>query len=104
MAAGQCCHGHTTPTTTNPSVFSPSQPLLNAHTLRAGFSLFSGWIWYREDSAGVAAAWTAAVMTLGFAAGAAYVVVALRRSRGDARVLWLGATKAALAGDGPFLQ
>ena len=37
--------------------------------LYTGFALFSGWIWYREKSAAVAAAWSLGMVCLGFAAG-----------------------------------
>ena len=37
--------------------------------LYTGFTLFSGWIWFRERTALAAAAWTVAMMCLGFAAG-----------------------------------
>ncbi len=37
--------------------------------LYTGFSLFSGWIWFREAHSGTALGWTVAMMCLGFAAG-----------------------------------
>jgi hypothetical protein len=65
--------------------------------LYVGFSLFSGWIWFRERSSAVAAAWTVAMMCLGFAAGSAYALLALRASRGDWARFWLGARACAAA-------
>ena len=59
--------------------------------LYVGFTLFSGWIWYREQRSGVAVAWTAAMMGLGFFAGSLYVLVALRSAGGDWTRFWLGA-------------
>ena len=62
--------------------------------LYLGFSLFSAWIWFREGSKAVAAAWTLAMMTLGFAAGGLYAALALReaeRSPGGWATFWLGA-------------
>lgn len=59
--------------------------------LYTGFTLFSGWIVYREKSLPVAAIWTVAMMGLGFCAGSLYVFLALRASRGDWRRFWLGA-------------
>jgi hypothetical protein len=59
--------------------------------LYTGFTLFSCWIVYRERSLGVAAAWTLAMMGLGFFAGSVYALLALRASQGDWRRFWLGA-------------
>ena len=59
--------------------------------LYVGFSLFSGWIWFREQNTVVAVAWTCAMMCLGFAAGSVYVLLALRQCRGDWTRFWMGA-------------
>jgi hypothetical protein len=58
--------------------------------LYTGFTLFSGWIIYREKSLPVAILWTVAMMTLGFFAGSLYAFLALRASGGDWRKFWLG--------------
>lgn len=58
--------------------------------LYTGFTLFSGWIIYREKSLAVAILWTAAMMTLGFFAGSLYAFIALQTSGGDWRKFWLG--------------
>ena len=58
--------------------------------LYTGFTLFSGWIIYREKSLPVAILWTIAMMTLGFFAGALYAFLALQSSGGDWRKFWLG--------------
>ncbi len=58
--------------------------------LYTGFTLFSGWIIYREKSLPVAILWTIAMMTLGFFAGSLYAFVALQNSGNDWRKFWLG--------------
>lgn len=58
--------------------------------LYAGFTLFSGWIIYREKSLPVAILWTVAMMTLGFFAGSLYAFIALQVSGDDWRKFWLG--------------
>jgi len=58
--------------------------------LYTGFSLFSGWIIYREKSVLAAILWTVAMMTLGFFAGSLYAYLALQSSGGDWRKFWLG--------------
>ena len=58
--------------------------------LYTGFTLFSGWIIYREKSLPVALVWTVAMMTLGFFAGSLYAFLALQTSGGDWRKFWLG--------------
>src|SRR5512133_3661794 len=58
--------------------------------LYTGFTLFSGWIIYREKSLPVAILWTIAMMTLGFFAGSLYVFLALQNSGNDWRKFWLG--------------
>jgi uncharacterized protein with PQ loop repeat len=51
--------------------------------LYAGFSLFSCWIVYREQSIGRSIIWTFLMMVLGFWAGALYTLIALNQSNGD---------------------
>ena len=58
--------------------------------LYTGFTLFSGWIIYREKSLPISIVWTIAMMTLGFFAGALYAFLALQTSGGDWRKFWLG--------------
>ena len=58
--------------------------------LYTGFTLFSGWIIYREKSLSVAIVWTIAMMTLGFFAGSLYAFIALQTSGDDWRKFWLG--------------
>ncbi|NCP87054.1 MAG: hypothetical protein CO094_06565 [Anaerolineae bacterium CG_4_9_14_3_um_filter_57_17] len=58
--------------------------------LYTGFTLFSGWIIYREKSLPVAILWTIAMMTLGFFAGSLYAFLTLQISGGDWRKFWLG--------------
>jgi len=58
--------------------------------LYVGFTLFSGWIIYREASVVRTVAWIVAVMVLGFFAASLYALLALRSSSGDWRRFWLG--------------
>jgi hypothetical protein len=58
--------------------------------LYVGFTLFSGWIVYRERSPGRAALWVILMMVLGFLTASLYVFLALRASDGDWRRFWLG--------------
>jgi len=58
--------------------------------LYTGFTLFSGWIIYREKSLPVAIVWTIAMLTLGFFAGSLYAFIALQTSNNDWRKFWMG--------------
>jgi len=58
--------------------------------LYVGFTLFSGWIIYRENALLPALIWVILMMVLGFWAGALYTFLALQRSRGDWKRFWLG--------------
>lgn len=65
--------------------------------LYVGFALFSCWIVFRERSPVPSVIWVVLMMVLGFWAGALYVLLALRSSRGDWKRFWLG--KRAQVGD-----
>ena len=58
--------------------------------LYTGFTLFSGWIVYREKSLWRSVVWVVLMMTLGFFTGALYALIALQGSGGDWRKFWLG--------------
>jgi hypothetical protein len=58
--------------------------------LYVGFTLFSGWIVYREKSVVAAAVWVVLMMILGFWTGSLYTLVALLTSKGDWKRFWLG--------------
>ena len=58
--------------------------------LYVGFTLFSGWIIYREKSLPRSIVWIVFVMVLGFFAASLYTLIALRSSRGDWNRFWLG--------------
>ena len=58
--------------------------------LYTGFTLFSLWIFYREEKLLAAILWTVAMMTLGFFAGALYSFIALQKSGGDWQKFWMG--------------
>jgi hypothetical protein len=58
--------------------------------LYVGFSLFSGWIVFREKAFVPALIWVILMMVLGFWAGALYTFLALQASGGDWRRFWYG--------------
>jgi hypothetical protein len=58
--------------------------------LYVGFTLFSGWIVYREQSLLRTVIWILLMMSLGFLAGCVYTFVALQTSGGDWKRFWLG--------------
>ncbi len=58
--------------------------------LYVGFTLFSGWIIYREKSLWRSVVWVALMMVLGFFTASLYTLIALQRSGGDWRRFWLG--------------
>jgi hypothetical protein len=58
--------------------------------LYTGFTLFSGWIIYREKSLAVAVVWVVLMMGLGFFTGSLYTFLALQNSKGDWRKFFLG--------------
>jgi hypothetical protein len=58
--------------------------------LYVGFTLFSGWIVYREQSWLARIIWVVLMMTLGNWTAALYVFLALQKSGGDWKRFWLG--------------
>ncbi len=58
--------------------------------LYVGFALFSGWIVYRERSAGRSVIWVLLMMILGFWTASLYTLIALQTSGGDWRRFWTG--------------
>ena len=58
--------------------------------LYVGFTLFSGWIVYREMSWPRSIVWVLLMMTLGFFAASLYALIALYRCDGDWRRFWMG--------------
>jgi hypothetical protein len=58
--------------------------------LYVGFTLFSGWILYREGWTLKAGVWVVLMMVLGFFTGALYTFLALQSSGGDWNKFWLG--------------
>ena len=58
--------------------------------LYVGFTLFSGWIVYREKSWLARIVWVALMMTLGNWTAALYVFIALQQSGGDWNKFFLG--------------
>jgi len=58
--------------------------------LYVGFTLFSGWIVYREGLGIRALIWVILIMGLGFWIGSLYALIALQSSKGDWRRFWMG--------------
>lgn len=61
--------------------------------LYVGFVLFSMWIAFRERNILVMVLWIAAIMILGFFAGALYIFIHLVQSKGDMLQFFLGDRK-----------
>jgi hypothetical protein len=58
--------------------------------LYVGFTLFSGWIIYRERSLVRSIVWVILMMVLGSFTASLYALIALITSRGDWERFWLG--------------
>ncbi len=58
--------------------------------LYVGFTLFSGWIVYREKSLVRSIVWVVLMMVLGFFTASLYVLIALQTSDGDWQRFWMG--------------
>jgi hypothetical protein len=58
--------------------------------LYVGFTLFSGWIIYREKSPVRSIVWVILMMVLGSFTASLYALIALITSRGDWERFWLG--------------
>jgi hypothetical protein len=58
--------------------------------LYVGFTLFSGWIVYREKNVFRSVFWIVLMMVLGFFTASVYTLVALQTSGGDWQRFWLG--------------
>ncbi len=64
--------------------------------LYTGFVLFSLWIILRESNLFITILWVAAMMILGFFAGAVYVFVVAIQSKGDWATFFMGSRKSLL--------
>ena len=64
--------------------------LVSLVDLYVGFSLFSIWIWFREENKLYGLIWIVAMMILGFFTGSLYVLYAIIQSKGDKSVLFFG--------------
>jgi hypothetical protein len=58
--------------------------------LYVGFTLFSGWIVYREKSVVRSIIWVVLMMVLGFWTASLYTLIALQTSEGDWQRFWMG--------------
>lgn len=55
-----------------------------------GFFFFIGWIVYRESCPGIILAWSVAILLGGNVVSGLYAVVTLIRSKGDAKLFFMG--------------
>ena len=55
-----------------------------------GFTIFSGWVIYREGSFVRALVWVVLIMVLGFFIASLYALLALQTSGGDWQRFWMG--------------
>ena len=58
--------------------------------LYTGFTLFSGWIIFREKSFLRSSIWVILMMVLGFFTASLYVLMAAYQSNGDWKTFWMG--------------
>jgi cyanate permease len=58
--------------------------------LYVGFTVFSAWIWFRENNSLNATAWTVCMMTTGWLGGCVYVLLCLRKFEGDWACFFMG--------------
>jgi len=58
--------------------------------LYVGFTLFSAWIVYREQSWLRSLVWVILMMVLGFFTASLYTLIALQKSKGDWQKFWMG--------------
>lgn len=58
--------------------------------LYTGFTIFSGWIVYREKSILRSLIWVVLMMGLGFFTASLYVLLSLNTSGGDWKKFWMG--------------
>jgi len=58
--------------------------------LYTGFTLFSAWIVYREESKALSIIWVFLMMILGFFTASLYILITLVRSKGDWKIFWMG--------------
>ena len=58
--------------------------------LYVGFTLFSGWIIYRERSFVRSLVWVVLMMVMGFFTASLYTLIALQTSEGDWGRFWMG--------------
>ena len=55
-----------------------------------GFFLFIGWVCYRESCPGIILFWSVAILLGGNVVSGLYAVIALVRSKGDAKLFFMG--------------
>jgi hypothetical protein len=55
-----------------------------------GFFFFIGWIWYRECCPGMTLMWAIAICVGGNVVAGIYAIIALYKSKGDAKVFFMG--------------
>jgi hypothetical protein len=55
-----------------------------------GFFFFIGWVWYRECCPGIKLGWAVAILLGGNVVAGIYAIIALHKSKGDAKVFFMG--------------
>jgi hypothetical protein len=58
-----------------------------------GFLFFIGWIWYRECCLGMTLIWAIAICVGGNVVAGIYAIIALHKSKGDAKAFFMGEEK-----------
>ena len=68
--------------------------VVSLYDVYVGFFFFIGWIWYRECCLGAKLLWAVGILLGGNVIAGIYAILALVKSRGDAKVFFLGENKA----------
>ena len=64
--------------------------IVSLYDVYVGFFLFIGWICYRENCQGIILAWSIVILLGGNIVKGLYAVIALFRSKGDPKLIFLG--------------
>jgi hypothetical protein len=78
-----------------PAIVGMAWGLVTIIDLYVGLAMIAAWIWWREESAGVALGWALALATCGNIATCLYIILAIRNSRGNVHIFWSGSRQAA---------
>ena len=67
--------------------------IVSLYDVYVGFFFFIGWIWYRECCLGIKLVWAVAILLGGNAVAGIYAIITLLRSKGNAKVFFMGEEK-----------